>query len=203
MSPVPCRVSPSALAAASHVTDRLVRVPRLADRSYGAGGRPGRGGSHRSERPEYDTTLVVGSQGKNTTCSGWSCGATATCCYAGIVGCPRSIHLGEWFVHRSGAVCPRLSGGSPRAAWRLSTGCTQNMRSIVARWRQSPPRRQARILGPRVHRTDPTAESAQIGRLVPISLVPRVFRANPVPEAAPHVACTRGTSIRPAPGVQR
>ena len=107
--------SPSPVAATSpRLPDRLVRVPRVADRQFGAGGRPGRGGSHRSERPEYDTPPAGGSQAKNTRCSGWSGGATATCGFLGLAGLPT-------VRPRGGVACPRSCGGRPPLAWRLST----------------------------------------------------------------------------------
>jgi hypothetical protein len=63
--------------------------------------------------------------------------------------------------------------------------------------------RPARILAPRVHRTDSTAEGAQTGRFMPLLLVPRVSRAIRALEGARHVACTRPTSSPPGPAAAR
>jgi hypothetical protein len=116
----------------SFLTDRLVRVPRLADRSLGPAGVPGEAAL--IVRSDLDTIRrwwwVV--KGKNTICSGWSSGATATCCNPGIMGCPRSIHVWERFAHAASAVFPPSCGVSPPRGARLPTGCTQNRRSIVA-----------------------------------------------------------------------
>ena len=76
--------------------------------------RPWRGGSHRSERPEYDTPPAGGSQAKNTRCSGWSSGATATCGFRGLAGLPT-------VRPRGGVACPRSCGGRPPLVSRLST----------------------------------------------------------------------------------
>jgi hypothetical protein len=116
----------------SFLTDRLVRVPRLADRSLGPAGVPGEAAL--IVRSDLNTIRrwwwVV--KGKNTICSGWSSGATATCCNPGIVGCPRSIHVWERFAHAASAVFPPSCGVSPPRGARLPTGCTQNRCSIVA-----------------------------------------------------------------------
>ena len=97
-----------------------------------AGGRPGRGGSCRSERPEYDTPSAGVSQGKNTRCCGWYRRATATCGCTGDWCCPRLVHLESGFVHGSWRFVHVGSGRCPRSEGRLPTGRTQNSRSIVA-----------------------------------------------------------------------
>lgn len=110
----PLRVAVACSCDVSSIARSIGACPEGGGPTVGAGGRPGRGGSHRSERREYDTPPAGGSQAKNTRCSGRSGEATATCGFRAHCRLPT-------VRPRGGVACPRSCGGRPPRAWRLST----------------------------------------------------------------------------------